>query len=108
VAMLVASITGIGLGVAGALWRGSWIDHATRVLAVSGVSLPLFWIGLLLQIVVGYGLGWLPLSGRIDSAISATGRAPGGSGLLLVDSVARGDWTLLGSAARHLVLPVLT
>jgi peptide/nickel transport system permease protein len=108
VAMVLASVAGVGLGVAGAVWRGSWIDHATRVLAVSGVSLPLFWIGLLLQIVVGYGLGWLPLSGRIDSAISASGRAPGGSGLLLLDSVARGDWTLLGSAARHLVLPVLT
>jgi peptide/nickel transport system permease protein len=56
VAMLLASVTGIALGAAAAVWRGSWIDHLTRVVAVSGVSLPLFWIGLLLQIVFAYGL----------------------------------------------------
>lgn len=62
-AMLVASIVGIGSGVLAALYRGTWIDGASRVLAVFGMSTPIFWFGILLILVVAYHLAWLPAGG---------------------------------------------
>jgi len=108
VAMALALGIGIGLGVAAAVWRGSWIDHATRIFAVSGVSLPLFWIGLLLQVVVGYWIGWLPLNGRLQPSLSMESRTSKWTGLLLADSLLSGNWIVFQSAAKHLVLPALT
>jgi peptide/nickel transport system permease protein len=63
-AIVVAAVIALPLGVLGALRRGSWIDHTTTVVAFAGISLPVFWVGLLLQLVFAVGLGWLPSSGR--------------------------------------------
>lgn len=108
VAMLLAAGLGIGLGVAAAVWRGSWLDHGTRLLAVSGVSLPLFWLGLLLQVLLAYRLGWLPISGRLGAALNAPRPRLMVTGLLTADSVLAGDWLAFRSACWHLVLPATT
>jgi peptide/nickel transport system permease protein len=63
-AILVATVISLPLGVFGALRRGSWIDHTTTVVSFAGISLPVFWVGLLLQLIFAVGLGWLPSSGR--------------------------------------------
>ena len=63
-AMLVAIAVAIPLGVAGAVWRGTVADHAAMTLALAGVSIPNFWLGPLLALVLGVELGWLPVSGR--------------------------------------------
>jgi peptide/nickel transport system permease protein len=107
-ALALGVVVGIGFGIAAAVSRGSWIDHATRLLAVSGVSLPLFWIGLLLQIVITYWLGWLPVNGRLDSALAVDGGWRGWTGLVLVDSALSANWAVFWSGIRHLILPVLT
>ena len=63
-AVVVAGVIALPLGVFGALRKGGWIDHTTTVVAFAGISLPVFWVGLLLQLVFAVGLGWLPSSGR--------------------------------------------
>ena len=63
-AVVVAVIVALPLGVFGALRRGGWVDHTTTVVSFAGISLPVFWVGLLLQLVFAVGLGWLPSAGR--------------------------------------------
>jgi ABC-type dipeptide/oligopeptide/nickel transport system permease component len=63
-AMIVAIGFSIPLGIAAAVWRGTAVDHAAMTLALTGVSIPNFWLGPLLAIVFAVELGWLPVSGR--------------------------------------------
>lgn len=103
-AILLAIAVGIPLGVAGAVRQGTWIDHGTRVLSVIGISLPIFWLSLVLIYLFFYRWGLLPGPiGRISPRIASP---PSVTGLLLVDSVLDRDWAALKDAAKHLVLPV--
>ncbi len=104
-AILLATLIGIPLGIAGAVWKGSWIDHATRIIAVSGVSLPVFWLSLVLVYLFFYQWGLLPGPiGRINPRLTPPETV---TGLLLVDSVLDGNWTALRSTLSQLALPVV-
>lgn len=63
-AMLVAIGLAIPLGIAAAVWRSTFVDHAAMTVALAGISLPNFWLGPLLAIVFAVELGWFPVSGR--------------------------------------------
>lgn len=63
-ALVVALIVGLPLGVASAVRRGSWLDHAARVGALLGAALPSYWLGYLLILLFAIALGWLPVAGR--------------------------------------------
>jgi peptide/nickel transport system permease protein len=63
-AILIAALVALPLGVFGAVRRRSWVDRATTLVSFAGISLPIFWFGLVLQLVFAVGLGWLPSSGR--------------------------------------------
>ena len=104
-ALLLAVAVGLPLGMLSAVYRDTWIDHWARVVSVSGVALPAFWLGLMLQLVVALSLGWLPLGGRLG--LTAAPPAPI-THLLFVDALLRGDWRTFADALRHAVLPVLT
>lgn len=67
-AIVIALVAALPLGVLGAVRRGSWIDSFTTVVSFAGISLPVFWFGLLLQLLFAVGLGWLPSSGRTSFA----------------------------------------
>ncbi|HSH99463.1 MAG TPA: ABC transporter permease [Reyranella sp.] len=101
-AMAIGLILGISLGILSALFKDHWLDHATRIFAVSGIALPPFWFGLLLQLGVAVWLGWLPTSGRIGVSTD-----PGDpiTGLLLVDSLLKGNGPLFAQALSYIVLP---
>ena len=104
-ALLLAVALGVPLGMLSAVYRDTWVDHWTRVVSVSGVALPAFWLGLILQLLLALHFGWLPLGGRLG--LTATPPAPI-THLLLVDALLRGDWRTLGDALAHAVLPVVT
>lgn len=63
-AMVIATLLGVTLGVAAAVRRGTWLDTVAMVVAVTGVSAPTFWVGLILILVFSIHLGWFPSSGR--------------------------------------------
>ena len=103
VAMIISVLVGIPLGVTSAMWRNSWLDHALRVITVSGLAIASFWLGIMLQLLFAMRLGWTPLNGRL------TGFPPRGiTGLLLVDSVLTWDWPAFTGALAHLALPAAT
>jgi ABC-type dipeptide/oligopeptide/nickel transport system permease component len=108
VGMAIATIGGIAIGAFSARWRGRPADLAARSFSLIGVSLPAFWLGMLLQILFFRHLGWFPLSGRIDPDLRFIDPVDPVTGFLLIDSVLGGNWTALQSASWHLILPALT
>jgi len=103
VAMAFSVVVGIPLGVVSALWRNSVVDHALRVIAVSGLAIASFWLGIMLQLLFAMRLGWTPLNGRLQ------GFPPRGvTGLYLVDAALTGDGGAFAAALSHLALPAAT
>jgi peptide/nickel transport system permease protein len=68
-AMIIASILGIGMGILAAINRNTWFDTLTMTVAISGVSIPHFWLGLLLILLFSVRLGWLPAVASSDDPI---------------------------------------
>ncbi len=101
----VAVTLGLWLGVFAGTRRNKWQDHVTRVVAVSGASLPLFWFGIILLIVFWANLGWFPV-GRSNAEIWASIAHP--TGFYIVDSILAGSWQGLVDALWHLTLPAIT
>jgi peptide/nickel transport system permease protein len=102
-AMIVSILVGIPLGVVSAVWRNSFLDHALRVITVSGLAIASFWLGIMLQLLVAMRLGWTPLNGRLQGFPPRTI-----TGFYLVDAVLTWDWTTFATAAQHMVLPAAT
>ncbi|ENR0239262.1 ABC transporter permease [Klebsiella aerogenes] len=104
-ALLIALLVGIPLGVLSAVYRNRWTDHLVRLMALTGISTPAFWLGLGV-IVLFYGkLDWLPGSGRLDDWFDPPTRV---SGFYLLDSLLEGDIEVFFNALQHLILPAAT
>ena len=101
-AFLLAIAMGIPLGVISALRRNKPTDHFSRVVALAGVSTPLFWSALILQFLFYFKWDLLPAMGR--SSIDITRY----TGFLLLDSILNWNWTAFGDAALHMILPATT
>ena len=101
-AMALACLIGIPLGVLAARRPGSWADLAANSGMLIGVSVPLFWLGLLLAYLFGYRLGWLPPSGRLSIGVEVQSSA------YLLSSLLTDNWAALADALKHLILPALT
>jgi dipeptide transport system permease protein len=101
VALILATVIGIPIGIIAAVKRGTWIDQGLMGTALVGYSMPIFWWGLLLIILFSTTLGWTPVSGRI--ALSFFFKPV--TGLMTVDSLIYGNWPAFVSALRHLILP---
>jgi len=106
VGLIVAMLIAVPLGILAAVKQGSPIDHACRVVATAGVSLPVFFTGLLLAYVFYYRLGWAaePL-GRLSFLYAPPAPV---TGFYLIDSLIARDFELFQAAAAQLVLPVAT
>lgn len=105
---ILGILFGVLLGVALVLSAHAtgwvWLLQPVRGMAALGLTVPIFWIGILLVLLFSVQLGWLPVGGRYDFAYSP----PAGTGFLLIDSLIAGDLRALGITLRHLALPVFT
>ncbi len=104
-AMLLAVAVGVPLGVVSAWRTNQAADHATRFGALAGLSMPAFWLGLLLQIVLGHAWGLLPTRGRVDSLVALDHPIRELTGVYLFDTLATGNWAAFRDVAAHLLLP---
>jgi ABC-type dipeptide/oligopeptide/nickel transport system permease component len=106
-AMAFATIVGATLGVVTARWHGRWIDHVMRIFAVAGVSMPSFWVALLMQILFFRMLHLLPPAGSQSLSVSITDPVTRVTGMPLFDSLITGNSTAFFDGLQHFILPFL-
>jgi peptide/nickel transport system permease protein len=97
-AMAIALLAGLALGIVSAVWKGRWVDYASMSVALAGVSVPVFWLGLLLILAFG---SILPISGNLRPDYLLTTR----TGFTLIDTLLMGDTTMFADALLHLAMP---
>ncbi len=102
-ALVFAVLFGLAIGVFAARHPRSVLDTGAMVGVLIGVSMPVFWTGILLLLVFGGVLGWLPLGGMIDEGM----RWRRVTGMPVVDGLLTGNWTVARSSLAHLVLPAV-
>ena len=102
-AMGFAITGGLALGMVAAVRRGGFLDHLSMTAATAGISMPVFWLALVLILVLAVELPLFPISGRISADVYIEAR----TGFYILDALLAGDLAALGDALRHLVLPAL-
>ncbi|MCX8995821.1 ABC transporter permease [Rhizobiaceae bacterium BDR2-2] len=102
VSMLFGILVGVPLGMLSAVYKDGPLDHVTRILSISGVALPAFWFGILLQLWFSVDLGWLPVSGRLPLITRPPETV---TGMLLIDSLIAGRFSTFWVALQHIILP---
>jgi peptide/nickel transport system permease protein len=102
-AMTIAVLAGVPLGVIAAVRHNTSVDLGSMFVALVGVSMPVFWLGLMLIYVFSFKLGWFPTGGRLSSGTEIKGI----TNLYIIDSILSGNWAGLQDALRHLFLPAL-
>ena len=102
VAIVISLSLGVTLGVISAVWRGKPVDYLARILALIGVSFPVFVLALIGKRFLAVELDWLPSGRRLDLLL----RAPSSiTGFYTVDSLLAGNWRVFQNAVSHIVLP---
>ncbi|MFL5930871.1 MAG: ABC transporter permease [Gaiellaceae bacterium] len=102
-AMLFATLVGLPLGFIAAKKYGGVIDHASLFVSLIGISVPIFFLAIILKYVFAVRLGWLPSVGRIDVTIEA--EHP--TNFYVLDAILTRDWATLWDAIKHLILPAI-
>ncbi len=102
-AMIIAVVIGINAGIISAWFQNSWFDYTAMILALVGVSMPIFWLGLLGQWAFAIELQWLPTTGReqVRDPVSAV------TNLYVIDAMINGRFDQLWEVFKHLILPGL-
>jgi len=103
-AFVLAIVVAIPAGMLASVRPQGWFDRVGTVGALLGISMPGFWLGIVLMIIFGLRLHWLPISGRIDLALAP----PAITGLNTLDAMLAGNVPALWSALKHLFLPGVT
>lgn len=104
-AMAVAVLIGIFFGTYGAYHFGGALDVSARVYSIFVYSFPVFWFGIMLQLIFGVWLHWLPVSGRSSPFMIPPHIY---TGLYVIDSILNLDWPVFVDTIRHLILPSVT
>jgi peptide/nickel transport system permease protein len=102
-AMLVAILVGVPVGVISAVKQYSLLDKFTSVLALMGLSMPIFWLAMILIVIFFVNLGWLPFPGRLSTGYAVTSI----TGLVLVDSLLTLNFAAFWDGLKHLILPAI-
>ncbi|HEY2131660.1 MAG TPA: ABC transporter permease [Acetobacteraceae bacterium] len=103
VAIIIATVIGVPLGVLAAVRQGKRTDHAIRIFCLAGHSVPIFLLALLSLLIFYATLGWAPGTGRQDVVFD--GEVPIATGLLTIDAIISRDWAALHDALAHLAQP---
>jgi peptide/nickel transport system permease protein len=107
-ALVVAVGVGVPLGVFAARSSGRLGDLLAKIFSILAVSMPVFWMAILLQLVFFSHLGWLPAAGQYNQSLDSTSPLFTVVHIPVVDALLTGNWPVFVSAAQHMVLPVLT
>jgi peptide/nickel transport system permease protein len=99
--MLVSVVIGLSVGITASIRQNSLFDRLSMFLGLIGVSIPAFWMALMMIILFGVQLGWLPISGRLPMSISLQTI----TGFNILDSLVTGNWKALAESIRHLIMP---
>jgi peptide/nickel transport system permease protein len=102
-AMIFAILIGVVAGIISATKQYSVADYSVMGVALFGISMPVFWLGIMLMMIFGVFLGWLPIGGRIDLLIPFNRI----TGFMVFDSIITGNVAALISVLRHLILPAI-
>ena len=102
-AMLISSLLGITLGIISATKQYSWFDYTSMLGSLVGVSMPVFWLGLMLMLLFSLFLGWFPMSGRLGIDIDLTVI----TNFYILDAMLTGNWEALKDVLLHLALPAM-
>jgi ABC-type dipeptide/oligopeptide/nickel transport system permease component len=102
--LLLACLCGVPVGVISAVRQGSRFDTVVMTLTLFGVSMPIFWLGLMLLVLFAAGLGWLPVGGLMPVGLDP----PRITGMSVVDSLLSGNATMIVASLRHMLLPAVT
>jgi peptide/nickel transport system permease protein len=105
-AMTFAVGFGIIAGTFAAKNRKKPVDYGLRLFSIVSYAIPVFWLGLLFQVIFGVGLNLTPIAGRIDPVVNITLERQ--TNILTIDALLTGNWEALGSALHYLFLPALT
>jgi len=104
IALALAAVVAVPLGIMAALRKGSALDGAISVFAIAGVSTPTFWLGILLVLFLSAELTLLPSAGRLPYGVTL----PEITGIFFLDAIIAGRFDLLGTISSYIVLPALT
>ncbi|CAA9533956.1 MAG: ABC transporter, permease protein 1 (cluster 5, nickel/peptides/opines) [uncultured Thermomicrobiales bacterium] len=104
-AFLLSTVLGVPMGVLSASRRDTAVDHLSRVVAITGLAVPVFWLALMAQFLFYGKLGWLPDGERLPFGTDPPRTI---TSLYTVDALLTGEWETLRIAARHLLLPTVT
>jgi peptide/nickel transport system permease protein len=102
-AMLIAILVGLPVGVISAVRQYSLLDKTTSVLALTGISMPIFWLAMILVVIFGVNLQILPFPGRLGPTTAITSI----TGLVLVDSLLTLNFAGFWDGLLHLIMPAL-
>ena len=108
VSMLLSILIAFPLGLIAALKNNTSIDLIIRGLGYAGLAIPVFWLGMILQIVFFAWLGWFPLQGRFSTDIYMNTDLIINTGFILFDTFVSGEWALFINAVHYISLPVIT
>jgi peptide/nickel transport system permease protein len=102
-AMLFAITIGVPLGFMAAKRHGGVFDNSSLVFSLIGISIPIFFLAIILKYIFAIRLGWLPSVGR--ESITSEAKHP--TNFYILDAIIERDWSALGDDIKHLILPAV-
>jgi peptide/nickel transport system permease protein len=106
-AMIIALVVAVPLGLISARWPGRASDQVIRAGSILGVSMPIFWLALILQLVFAQRLRLLPVAGEYSPGLLFTHPLTRLTGFGLIDAPLTGNWPMFGSIVSHMLLPAV-
>ncbi len=104
VALIISCIVGMMLGIVSATKQYSIFDYLSMIVALAGVSMPIFWLGLVFMLIFALNLGWLPMSGRLSVGVDLEVI----TNFYILDALLTRNWGALKDALWHIIMPAVT